>query len=161
LLDLDAARRVIRDFEVPACSIVKHNNPCGAALGATAVDAYAHALACDPLSAFGGIVAFNRLVDSDLAERLHEQFIQGLIAPGYPDDALEVLTQKENIRLLEDQERRLPYLGEPEVRQVTGGLLVQDPDSDRDDRENMEVVTGRQPTDAEWGDMLFAWRICR
>jgi len=161
LLDLDAARRVIRDFEVPACSIVKHNNPCGAALGATAVDAYAHALACDPLSAFGGIVAFNRLVDRDLAERLHEQFIEVLIAPGYADDALEVLTQKENIRLLEDQERRLPYLGEPEVRQVTGGLLVQDPDSDRDDRENMEVVTGRQPTDAEWGDMLFAWRICR
>src|SRR5262249_26338240 len=130
LLDLDAARRVIRDFEVPACSIVKHNNPCGAALGATALDAYVHALACDPLSAFGGIVALNRPVDKDLAERLHDQFIEVLIAPHYNDDALEVLTQKENIRLLEDQERRLPFLGEPEFRQVTGGLLVQDPDSD-------------------------------
>jgi phosphoribosylaminoimidazolecarboxamide formyltransferase / IMP cyclohydrolase len=161
LLDLDAARRVIRDFEVPACSIVKHNNPCGAALGATALDAYSHALACDPLSAFGGIVALNRPVDKDLAQRLHEQFIEVLIAPHYDEDALEILMQKENVRLLEDQERRLPYLGEPEIRQVTGGLLVQDPDSDRDDRENMEVVTTRQPTDEEWGDLLFAWRICR
>jgi phosphoribosylaminoimidazolecarboxamide formyltransferase / IMP cyclohydrolase len=161
LLDLDAARRVIRDFEVPACSIVKHNNPCGAALGATALDAYSHALACDPLSAFGGIVALNRPVDKDLAERLHEQFIEVLIAPHYDEDALEILMQKENVRLLEDQERRLPFLGEPEIRQVTGGLLVQDPDSDRDDRENMEVVTTRQPTDEEWGDLLFAWRICR
>jgi phosphoribosylaminoimidazolecarboxamide formyltransferase / IMP cyclohydrolase len=161
LLDLDAARRVVRDFEVPACSIVKHNNPCGAALGATALDAYTHALSCDPLSAFGAIVALNRPVNKDLALRLHEQFIEVLIAPAYDDDALEVLMQKENVRLLEDQERRLPYLGEPEVRQVTGGLLVQDPDSDRDDRENMEVVTTRQPTDEEWGDLLFAWRVCR
>jgi phosphoribosylaminoimidazolecarboxamide formyltransferase/IMP cyclohydrolase len=69
--------------------------------------------------------------------------------------------EKENVRLLEDQERRLPMLGEPEIRQVTGGLLVQDPDSDRDDREHMEVVTKREPTDAQWGDLLFAWRICR
>ncbi len=161
LLDLDAARRLIGDFEVPACSIVKHNNPCGVGLGATPLDAYSHALACDPLSAFGGVVAFNRPIDEELAKRLNEQFIEVLIAPAYGPGALEVLMEKENVRLLEDQERRLPMLGEPEIRQVTGGLLVQDPDSDRDDREHMEVVTKREPTDAQWGDLLFAWRICR
>jgi phosphoribosylaminoimidazolecarboxamide formyltransferase / IMP cyclohydrolase len=84
-----------------------------------------------------------------------------LIAPGYDDDALAVLTQKQNIRILEDEERRLPMLGEPDVRQVTGGLLVQDRDGTRDDRESMDVVTGRRPSEREWSDLLFAWRIAR
>jgi phosphoribosylaminoimidazolecarboxamide formyltransferase / IMP cyclohydrolase len=84
-----------------------------------------------------------------------------LIAPGYSDDALEVLTQKQNIRILEDNERRVPMLGDPEVKQVTGGLLVQDRDTERDDREAMEVVTERKPTDQEWQDLLFAWRVSR
>jgi phosphoribosylaminoimidazolecarboxamide formyltransferase/IMP cyclohydrolase len=161
LLDLDAARKVIRDYEIPACAIVKHNNPCGAGLGTGPLEAYEKALACDPLSAFGGIVAFNRPIDRDLATRLNEQFIEVVIAPAYENGAVELLTGKENIRILEDQERRLPFFGEPEIKQVTGGLLVQDPDSDRDDRENMEVVTKRAPSDREWGDLLFAWRICR
>jgi phosphoribosylaminoimidazolecarboxamide formyltransferase/IMP cyclohydrolase len=161
ILDLDSARAMVRDFEVPACAIVKHNNPCGAALGASAQEAYEKAFACDPLSAFGGVIAVNRRVDKALAERLHEQFIEVLFAPGYDDDALEVLTQKQGIRILEDEERRLPLLGDPEVRQVTGGLLVQDRDSARDEREGMEVVTERRPTDDEWSDLLFAWRVCR
>jgi phosphoribosylaminoimidazolecarboxamide formyltransferase/IMP cyclohydrolase len=161
ILDLDSARAMVRDFEVPACAIVKHNNPCGAALGASAQEAYEKAFACDPLSAFGGVIAVNRRVDKALAERLHEQFIEVLFAPGYDDDALEVLTQKQGIRILEDEERRLPLLGDPEVRQVTGGLLVQDRDSARDEREGMEVVTDRRPTDDEWSDLLFAWRVCR
>jgi phosphoribosylaminoimidazolecarboxamide formyltransferase / IMP cyclohydrolase len=161
ILDLDAARAMVRDFEVPACAIVKHNNPCGVALGATAQQAYEQAFACDPLSAYGGVIALNRRVDRPTAEQLHRQFIEVLIAPGYDDDALEVLTQKQNIRILEDQERRLPALGEPEIRQVTGGLLVQDRDNSRDEREAMEVVTERRPTEAEWADLLFAWRIAR
>ena len=113
------------------------------------------------MSAYGGVIAFNRKVDKATAEKLHQQFIEVLIAPGYDDDALEVLTQKQNIRILEDQERRLPALGEPEIRQVTGGLLIQDRDSSRDEREDMEVVTERRPSEEEWADLLFAWRISR
>src|SRR4051812_40947414 len=161
ILDLDSARAMVRDFEVPACAIVKHNNPCGVALGATALQAYEQAYACDPLSAYGGIIALNRKVDPATAEQLHQQFIEVLIAPAYDEDALEVLTQKQNIRILEDQERRLPALGEPEIRQVTGGLLVQDRDNSRDERDDMEVVTQRRPSEDEWADLLFAWRIAR
>jgi phosphoribosylaminoimidazolecarboxamide formyltransferase/IMP cyclohydrolase len=161
ILDLDSGRTMVREFEVPACVIIKHNNPCGVALGASALEAYEQAFACDPVSAYGGIIALNRPVDRATAEKLHQQFIEVLIAPGYDDDALEVLTQKQNIRILEDQERRLPALGEPDVRQVTGGLLVQDRDSGRDEREAMEVVTERRPTESEWADLLFAWRVSR
>jgi phosphoribosylaminoimidazolecarboxamide formyltransferase / IMP cyclohydrolase len=161
LLDLDSARAMVRDFEIPACAIVKHNNPCGAAVAPDAQGAYLSAFACDPLSAYGGVIALNRPVDKPLAEKLNEQFIEVLIAPGYSDDALEVLTQKQNIRILEDNERRVPMLGDPEVKQVTGGLLVQDRDTERDDREAMEVVTERKPTDQEWQDLLFAWRVSR
>jgi phosphoribosylaminoimidazolecarboxamide formyltransferase / IMP cyclohydrolase len=161
LLDLDSARAMVRDFEIPACAIVKHNNPCGAAVAADVRQAYEAAFACDPLSAFGGVIALNRRVDKALADKLNEQFIEVLFAPGYDDDALEVLTQKQNIRILEDNERRLPLVGEPEVKQVTGGLLVQDRDTERDDREAMEVVTERKPSDQEWQDLLFAWRVSR
>ena len=161
LLDLDSARAIVRDFEIPACAIVKHNNPCGSAVAPDARQAYELAFACDPLSAFGGVIALNRPVDKALAEKLNEQFIEVLFAPGYDDDALEILTQKQNIRILEDNERRLPLVGEPEVKQVTGGLLVQDRDTERDDREAMEVVSERKPTDKEWQDLLFAWRVSR
>jgi phosphoribosylaminoimidazolecarboxamide formyltransferase/IMP cyclohydrolase len=98
LLDLDAARRVARDFEVPVCVIVKHNNPCGVAVAPTALDAYRRAFACDPVSAFGGIIALNRRVDAALAQALSEQFIEVLIAPGYDEDAFEILAQKPNVR---------------------------------------------------------------
>jgi phosphoribosylaminoimidazolecarboxamide formyltransferase/IMP cyclohydrolase len=161
ILDLDSARTMVNEFEVPACVIVKHNNPCGAALGATPLEAYEKAFACDPLSAYGGVIAFNRKVDEVTAAQLHQQFIEVLIAPDYDDAALAILQQKQNIRILEDQERRLPALGEPEIRQVTGGLLIQDRDNSRDDRDSMEVVTERRPTEQEWADLLFAWRISR
>ncbi|MCW3022370.1 MAG: purH [Conexibacter sp.] len=161
ILDLDSARTMVSEFEVPACVIVKHNNPCGAALGATPLEAYEKAFACDPLSAYGGVIAFNRKVDEATAAQLHQQFIEVLIAPDYDDAALAILQQKQNIRILQDQERRLPALGEPEIRQVTGGLLIQDPDNSRDDRDAMEVVTERRPTEQEWADLLFAWRISR
>jgi phosphoribosylaminoimidazolecarboxamide formyltransferase/IMP cyclohydrolase len=161
VLDLDAARSMVRDFEVPVCAIIKHNNPCGVALGATAQQAYERAFACDPMSAYGGVIAFNRKIDKATAEQLHQQFIEVLIAPAYDDDALEVLAQKQNIRILEDQERRLPLLGEPDIRQVTGGLLIQDRDNSRDERDDMEVVTERRPSEQEWADLLFAWRVSR
>ncbi len=161
LLDLDAARAVLREFEVPACVIIKHNNPCGVALGRGSAEAYAGALASDPLSAFGGVVALNRKVDRAAAELLAEQFIEVLIAPGYDEDALALLTAKPTVRILEDGERRRPLAGDPDVRQVTGGLLVQDSDFGVEDRMEMEVVTRRQPVEAEWSELLFAWRVCK
>jgi len=161
ILDLDAARALVREFDTPACAIVKHNNPCGAAVGAGPREAYERAFACDPLSAFGGVIAFNRPVDRATADALTQQFVEVLFAPGFDDDALEVLTAKPNVRLLEDHERRLPLLGEKEVKQVTGGLLVQDRDRIAAERARLEVVSSRQPTDDEWSDLLFAWRVCR
>ncbi|HEX2084905.1 MAG TPA: bifunctional phosphoribosylaminoimidazolecarboxamide formyltransferase/IMP cyclohydrolase [Solirubrobacteraceae bacterium] len=162
LLDLDAARRVAREFEVPACVIVKHNNPCGAAVGRTAIEAYERAFAADPISAFGGIIVVNRTVDRAFAERLNEQFVEVLFAPGYADDALELLMErKQNLRILEDNERRVPLAGDRDVKQVLGGLLVQDRDADISDRSEMKVVTKREPSEAEWGEMLFAWKVCK
>jgi phosphoribosylaminoimidazolecarboxamide formyltransferase/IMP cyclohydrolase len=161
VLDLDAARGLLREIEAPACVIVKHNNPCGVAVGDGPLEAYRRAFACDPVSAFGGVIVLNRPVERATADALAEQFVEVLLAPGYDPGALEVLTQKANVRILEDQERRQPLLGEPDVKQVTGGLLVQDRDGVVTDREQMQVVTQRAPTEAEWGDLLFAWRVAR
>jgi phosphoribosylaminoimidazolecarboxamide formyltransferase/IMP cyclohydrolase len=161
LLDLDSARALCGDFEVPSCAIVKHNNPCGAALGRTPLEAYQRAFAADPMSAFGGVIALNRPVDAALAEALSQQFIEVLFAPEYSEEALEILMRKENIRILQNDERRLPNTAEPEIKQVTGGLLVQDRDSGNEERASMEVATQRQPTEQEWSDMLFAWRVCK
>jgi len=161
LLDLESARALARDFEVPACAIIKHNNPCGVALGTSPLTAYQRAFACDPMSAFGGVIVLNREVDEALALALHQQFVEVLFAPGYTEAALAVLKQKQNIRILQDDENRRSAPGEPAIRQVMGGLLVQDADAVRDDREAMEVVTQRQPTEAEWGDLLFAWRVAK
>jgi phosphoribosylaminoimidazolecarboxamide formyltransferase/IMP cyclohydrolase len=161
VLDLDSARRLAGEFEEPACVIVKHNNPCGVACGGSVDEAYEKALACDPQSAFGGVIAFNREVGTELAERLHEGFVEVLLAPGYEDGALEILRRKEAIRILEDEERRQLDPRERDVKRVRGGLLVQDSDREPDDRAEMEVPTHAQPSDEQWGDLLFAWRVCR
>jgi phosphoribosylaminoimidazolecarboxamide formyltransferase / IMP cyclohydrolase len=161
VLDLEAARRLLFELERPACVIVKHNNPCGVALSGSISDAHAKALACDPLSAFGGVVALNREVDATLAEHLHETFIEVLIAPGYDDDALEILHQKEAVRIMEDGEKRAYETAERDVKRVRGGLLVQDADRDPDERESMSVVTEAAPDEAQWGDLLFAWEVAR
>jgi phosphoribosylaminoimidazolecarboxamide formyltransferase / IMP cyclohydrolase len=160
VLDLNSARGLLSDLEGEGCVIVKHNNPCGAAEAGSIGDAYEAAFACDPTSAFGGVVALNRPVDKALAERLHEQFIEVLIAPGYEDGALDVLQQKEAIRILEDTERRQHQI-EPDIKRVRGGVLVQDPDGTPEPRELMEVPTRTEPTDQQWEDLLFAWRVVR
>jgi phosphoribosylaminoimidazolecarboxamide formyltransferase/IMP cyclohydrolase len=161
ILDLDAGRTLLRDLpEAAACAIVKHNNPCGAAVADSPLQAYRRALECDPLSAFGGIVVLNRPVDRATAEALAEHFVEVVFAPGYEDGALDALSAKRDLRVLEDQERREPLLGEKAVRQVTGGLLVQDRDLPVAERDGMDVVTSRAPTDREWKDLLFAWRVC-
>jgi phosphoribosylaminoimidazolecarboxamide formyltransferase/IMP cyclohydrolase len=161
VLDLDAARRLLDEFERAACVIVKHNNPCGVALGEEIGDAYANALACDPLSAFGGVIAVNRPVDRALAERLHEHFVEVLIAPGYSEDALEVLKQKEAVRILEAGEQRGYEARERDVKRVRGGLLVQDPDRVDESRESMQAVTKASPAGGQWDDLWFAWKVCR
>ncbi|MGB0121299.1 MAG: bifunctional phosphoribosylaminoimidazolecarboxamide formyltransferase/IMP cyclohydrolase [Solirubrobacterales bacterium] len=161
VLDLDSARRMLADLEGPACVIVKHNNPCGVALGDNALDAYERARDCDPVSAYGGVIAINRKVDLALAESLHKNFVEVLIAPGYDDDALEVLQQKEAIRIFTDQASPFPDSREKDMKRVRGGMLIQDRDGDPEQREMMEVVTKTQPSEAAWNDMLFAWTVCR
>jgi phosphoribosylaminoimidazolecarboxamide formyltransferase / IMP cyclohydrolase len=161
VLDLDSARRLNGDFEHPGCTIVKHNNPCGAAVGEDALEAYRKALACDPVSAYGSVIAINRPIGVELAEKLHENFVEVLIAPGFEDGALEVLQQKEAIRILCDEERRQADPAERDVKRVRGGLLIQDRDGDPEPRQLMEVVTKTEPDEARWRDMLFAWTVVR
>src|ERR687891_457126 len=161
LLDLDSGRALIEDFELPCAAIVKHNNPCGAAVGTDVSAAFDHALACDPQSAFGGVVCVNRRVDRSLAEKLHDMFVELVFAPGYDDDALEILTQKPNVRLLDNRERRLVPVTEKDAKRVRGGLLVQDFDTGLELREDMQVMTRSKPSETEWGELLFAMRVCK
>ncbi len=161
VLDLDSARRLVEDFDEPACAIIKHNNPCGVAIGADALEAYMKALACDPMSAFGGVIAFNRPVSEELAKELHENFVEVLIAPDYGHGALTVLQQKEAIRILCEEERRQRDPAERDVKRVLGGLLVQDRDGDPEPRELMEIVTKTQANEQQWDDMCFAWTVVR
>jgi phosphoribosylaminoimidazolecarboxamide formyltransferase / IMP cyclohydrolase len=161
LADLDAARGVLREFELPACAIVKHANPCGVGVAAELGEAYDKAYSGDPLSAYGGVVALNRRIDPPVAQRLNEQFVEVLIAPEYTADAVAILAEKPGTRVLEDRERRGTSPGERDYRRVLGGLLVQDADADVDDRAGMEVVAGPTPDEEGWGDLLFAWRVCK
>jgi phosphoribosylaminoimidazolecarboxamide formyltransferase / IMP cyclohydrolase len=161
LLDLDSGRRLIEDFELPVAAVIKHNNPCGAAVGASIGEAFDRALATDPQSAFGGVFCFNRPLGRELAERLNAMFVEAVFAPGYDEDALEVLQQKPNVRLLENQERRTVPIAEPDIKRVRGGILVQDRDSGLEEREVMEVATERKPSEEEWGELLFAMRVSK
>ena len=160
LLDLSSARELVEDFSEPACAVVKHNNPCGCALGRDATAAYERAFACDPVSAFGGVIALNRPVDPACARAISAQFVEVLLAPGFEPEALELLTQKKNVRLLE-----LPDWPEPaaglEAKPVIGGLLVQDRDEVSETAEQMSVMGRQQPSETEWQDMRFAWQVCR
>ena len=160
LLDLSAARELVEDFERPACAIVKHNNPCGCAVGEHGREAYERAFACDPQSAYGGVIAVNRPIDAAFARELAKQFIEVLLAPGYDADALEVLQVKKNVRLLELADWPAPA-HEVEGKSVIGGELVQSRDVVSETREQMRVMSAKQPSEAEWQDMLFAWRVCR
>jgi phosphoribosylaminoimidazolecarboxamide formyltransferase / IMP cyclohydrolase len=160
LHDLDAARRLVDEFTLPACAIVKHANPCGVAVAATVEEAYARALDADPLSAFGGVVALNRPVVGDLGARIAEQFVEVLFAPDYDDSALAALRRKQSVRILANRERRGAFTGERDYKRVLGGLLVQDPDTEVQERDTMDVVCG-SVSEEQWGDLLFAWRTCK
>jgi phosphoribosylaminoimidazolecarboxamide formyltransferase/IMP cyclohydrolase len=160
LYDLSAALLLLREFTLPACVIVKHANPCGVAVAGTIEEAYERALASDPVSAFGLVCALNRPASGALGAALADRFVDVLHAPGYDEAALEALRRKEGTRVLLDLERRGPTPGEKDYKRVLGGLLVQDRDWDVEDREGMEVACGA-PSEAAWGDMLFAWRVCK
>ena len=158
-VDADAAWQLASDFDEMACAIIKHTNPAGVALGASAEDAYRRALATDPLSAFGGVVAFNRPVDEAAARALVEIFTEVIIAPGYEDQALEVLRAKKNLRILRgadsDEEGGFEY------KQISGGMLVQTRDTHQLQQADLKVVTTRQPSQKEISDLLFGWTVCK
>jgi phosphoribosylaminoimidazolecarboxamide formyltransferase / IMP cyclohydrolase len=160
LYDLAAARMCLRDFAVPTCVIVKHANPCGVAAASTIEDAFDRALAADPVSAFGMVCALNRPVGTILGTRIAERFVDVLIAPRYEEAALTALQAKPATRILLDRERRHIDAGEKDFKRVPGGLLVQDRDLDVQEREAMTIACG-QPSEACWGDLLFAWRVCK
>jgi phosphoribosylaminoimidazolecarboxamide formyltransferase / IMP cyclohydrolase len=158
--DLSAARLLALEFTVPACVIVKHANPCGVAVGGSIDEAYEKALASDPVSAYGSVTVLNRPVSKALGERIAEQFVEVLIAPDYDEQGLEALRRKPMTRILVDHERRRFDPSERDLKRVLGGLLVQDRDWGTTEREEMEVVCG-QPSEADWGDLQFAWRVCK
>jgi phosphoribosylaminoimidazolecarboxamide formyltransferase/IMP cyclohydrolase len=141
--------------------IIKHSNPCGVAVGLDVRTAYISARDCDPVSAYGGVIVLNRPVDPELGELLASTFVEVLLAPGYDPAAFVALTRKPNTRIMQNQERRRVNPGERDLRRVTGGVLIQDRDTESEDREAMQVVTSRQPTEAEWGDLSFAWRVAK
>jgi phosphoribosylaminoimidazolecarboxamide formyltransferase/IMP cyclohydrolase len=158
-VDADAAWQLVCDFDDLACTIIKHTNPAGAALGTSNEEAYRKALACDPVSAFGGIVAFNRIVDQAAARLVAGIFTEVIIAPDYEPAALEVLKTKKNLRVLR--------AGPPEssagleYKQISGGMLVQTSDTHRLTREDLKVVSKRAPSEPEIVDLLFAWTVCK
>ncbi|HEV2342406.1 MAG TPA: bifunctional phosphoribosylaminoimidazolecarboxamide formyltransferase/IMP cyclohydrolase [Candidatus Acidoferrales bacterium] len=159
LVDLDAAWSLVREFSAPAVAIIKHNNPCGAAENQSLVKAYGDALACDPVSAFGGVMAFNRKLDSATAEEVAKLFVECIAAPGYESSALENIAAKKNLRLLEMPGGEAS--AELELKRICGGMLVQEPDDRKLAESELRVVTQRAPTEAEKRAMLFAWIVCK
>jgi phosphoribosylaminoimidazolecarboxamide formyltransferase/IMP cyclohydrolase len=161
LVDLDAAWGLAQEFTEPAAIIVKHNNPCGTAEQATLVQAYRQALACDPVSAFGSVLAFNRPLDAVTAAEVAKLFAECVAAPGYETGAREVLSGKKNLRLIEvaaeAQDKAIPW----ELKRISGGVLVQEGDSRPLVESELKIVTKRQPTKEEMGAMRFAWKVAK
>jgi phosphoribosylaminoimidazolecarboxamide formyltransferase/IMP cyclohydrolase len=162
IADSDAAWECVKTFAEPACVIVKHANPCGVAIALTPAEAYKKAFATDPVSAFGGIIAFNRPIDAATVETVAAQFLEVLIAPGYTEDALAAIRRKVNVRVLEIA---LPGpAAKPAAwdwKRVGGGLLVQTPDAHNIEPGELRVVTQKAPTAAQVDDLLFAWRVAK
>jgi phosphoribosylaminoimidazolecarboxamide formyltransferase / IMP cyclohydrolase len=158
-VDSDAAWQLVTDFEQTTCAIIKHTNPAGVGQGLTAEEAYRRALATDPVSAFGGIVAFNCPVDGPCAKAITEIFTEVIVAPDYDPDALEILKTKKNLRVLRTGVPEI--VGGLEYRQISGGILVQTRDTHKLDRSQLKVVTKRQPTEEEIDALMFAWIVCK
>ena len=163
LLDLTAALNMVKEFDEPAVSIVKHNNPCGAASAATLEKAYLDALDCDRLSAFGSIMGFNGPIDEKLASRILEEadFIECVIAPGYAPEALRIFSAKKNLRVMEAPEAFASDAVEPDIKKIPGGALVQDADTGRIDPSALKVATKKKPTEEQLKALLFGWKVVK
>jgi phosphoribosylaminoimidazolecarboxamide formyltransferase/IMP cyclohydrolase len=158
LVDLDAAWALSREFDAPAAAIIKHTNPCGCAQQGTLAEAYRKAFECDPVSAYGGVLAFNRPVDEETAREISKTFIEAIAAPGYAPEALAILTGKKNLRLLKVANPEQDALV---VKSISGGFLAQTADLHRLDRAQCQVKTGRVPTEEEWRALLFVWKVTK
>lgn len=159
-LDTHSALMLVLEFEGTACVIIKHNNPCGVALGKTPREAYMKAAKTDPVSAFGGVIAFNREVNGEAAEEITKLFVEVVIAPGFTKEALQIFSNKQNIRLLEMRDMGKPLKGW-DMKRVAGGLLLQDWDAKKVDIRNLNAVTKRKPTEEEFEGLTFAWKVCK
>ncbi|HTB11707.1 MAG TPA: bifunctional phosphoribosylaminoimidazolecarboxamide formyltransferase/IMP cyclohydrolase [Bryobacteraceae bacterium] len=157
LVDLDAAWQLVGEFDGPSAAIIKHTNPCGCAESSTLAESYRRAFEADPVSAYGGVLAFNREVDADTANEIAKTFVEAIAAPGYSGDALAILTAKRNLRLLRVTAAAL----EPVVKSISGGYLVQTPDVHRLVRSEAEVKTKRAPTEEEWAALEFGWKVSK
>jgi phosphoribosylaminoimidazolecarboxamide formyltransferase/IMP cyclohydrolase len=161
ILDLNSAIEILKDFDKPMVCILKHNNPCGAAVADALASAYRMALACDPMSAYGSVVGLNQVVDEETAVLIHEtRFIECVVACGYTENALEILKKKKNIRILDIPELNSRGL-DIDLKKVNGGLLLQEKDLLRVEPEDLKIVTERKPTKQEIESLMFAWRICK
>ncbi len=158
IIDTQAAVALVREFDRPACVIIKHTNPCGTAVAEDLVSAYERAFAADPLSAFGGIIAFNRVVDVETAKKVAEPFMEVVAAPGYEEEALEILKTKKNLRVLAIP---LDFSTSLEIKSVEGGFVVQETDRHELLPDDVTVVTNRAPTAKEMEDLLFAWKVVK
>ena len=161
IIDLDAAIETVKEFEQSAAVIIKHTNPCGVALADSPLTAYLKARECDPVSAFGGIVGFNREVDAETARELTSTFLEAVIAPGYSEEALAIFTAKKNVRVMQVPLLDSFVAGGYDVKRVTGGLLLQGRDLGMVSARDCRVVTERIPTDSEYEALDFAWRVCK
>lgn len=160
IVDVEAAYGIVGEFEQPAAAIIKHTNPCGTGVGKTLAEAYEKAYESDPVSAFGGIVGLNREVDAITAGEISKIFIEAVIAPSFTPEALTILTKKQNIRLL-TAEAVDADVAEFDIKKVSGGILLQDRDTRDAEIEDMKVVTKRPPTQAEWEQLMLAWRVVK
>ncbi len=159
--DTDAAFELVAEFSQPACAIIKHANPCGVALGASCLEAYTKALMCDPVSAFGGIIALNRPIDGPTAAKISELFTEVVIAPGASEEAISIFAKKKNLRLMvADAMPDLKAKGRA-IRNVAGGFLVQGRDSGHITESDLKVVTKVKPSDQQTADLLFAFTVCK
>ncbi len=160
-MDMDAAWGIVQDFSEPACAIIKHTNPCGTALGKTALEAYEKALAADPVSAFGGIIAFNRTVDAECAASLKAHFYEVIVAHEFSSDARAILQEKKNLRLVKVAQDGKPAHTPWKVRSIQGGFLIQEEDGGTTPISAWEVVSKRQPEPEELRELDFAWRVVK
>ncbi|MFZ0795326.1 MAG: bifunctional phosphoribosylaminoimidazolecarboxamide formyltransferase/IMP cyclohydrolase, partial [Candidatus Korobacteraceae bacterium] len=157
IVDLQAAWDLAQEFEEPVCAIIKHTNPCGTAVATTLAEAYKRALECDPVSAFGGVIGVNRAIDRETATEMAKLFVEAIAAPGFDDAAREIFATKKNLRLVEVVPMEQKWV----LKNVSGGVLLQDNDMRSLTEADLKIVGERQPTEQEMRDLLFAWKVCK